>query len=243
MRLWGASGRPRVAATQAVDSQTERTDGPIVALPRNVAALLAALVLLATVGIAFATPAKPVGADTPIFQSGQVFASVGNSLVSVYSQSSGTRSSRPSTTGSTSPTPPAAPSTRRATSTSPTTTQATSANTRRAALWTGSSPAGCRTPCRWPLTTRATSTWASRRRPTLPSSPAPGSSSSDIGPLATELSGDDWIALAPDECTFYYTTEGNRHLALQHVHGPAAGQLQRAALPDGRPDDGLSRVG
>ena len=29
----------------------------------------------------------------------------------------------------------------------------------------------------------------------------------NIGPLATELSGDDWIALAPDECTVYYTTE------------------------------------
>ena len=29
----------------------------------------------------------------------------------------------------------------------------------------------------------------------------------NIGPVATELTGDDWIALAPDECTFYYTTE------------------------------------
>jgi hypothetical protein len=30
----------------------------------------------------------------------------------------------------------------------------------------------------------------------------------DIGPLATELYGVDWIALAADECTIYYTTEG-----------------------------------
>jgi hypothetical protein len=29
-----------------------------------------------------------------------------------------------------------------------------------------------------------------------------------IGPLATELYGDDWIDLASDQCTFYYTTEG-----------------------------------
>ena len=31
----------------------------------------------------------------------------------------------------------------------------------------------------------------------------------NIGPLATELSGDDWIALSPDDCTVYYTTEGS----------------------------------
>ncbi len=30
----------------------------------------------------------------------------------------------------------------------------------------------------------------------------------DIGPLATELIGDDWIDLSSDQCTFYYTTEG-----------------------------------
>ena len=30
----------------------------------------------------------------------------------------------------------------------------------------------------------------------------------DIGPLATEVYGDDWIDLASDQCTFYYTTEG-----------------------------------
>ncbi len=30
----------------------------------------------------------------------------------------------------------------------------------------------------------------------------------DIGPLQTELYGDDWIDLAADQCTFYYTTEG-----------------------------------
>jgi hypothetical protein len=29
-----------------------------------------------------------------------------------------------------------------------------------------------------------------------------------IGPLATELYGDDWIDLSSDQCTFYYTSEG-----------------------------------
>ena len=35
-----------------------------------------------------------------------------------------------------------------------------------------------------------------------------GESLTDIGPLATENAGDDWIDLAPDQCTFYYTSEG-----------------------------------
>jgi hypothetical protein len=30
----------------------------------------------------------------------------------------------------------------------------------------------------------------------------------DIGPLNTELFGDDWIDLSSDQCTFYYTSEG-----------------------------------
>jgi hypothetical protein len=30
----------------------------------------------------------------------------------------------------------------------------------------------------------------------------------DIGPLQTELFGDDWIDLSSDQCTFYYTSEG-----------------------------------
>jgi hypothetical protein len=35
----------------------------------------------------------------------------------------------------------------------------------------------------------------------------------DIGPLATELYGADWIALEPDQCTILYTTEGADILA------------------------------
>ncbi len=31
----------------------------------------------------------------------------------------------------------------------------------------------------------------------------------DIGPVQTELYGDDWIDLSSDQCTFYYTTEGS----------------------------------
>lgn len=37
---------------------------------------------------------------------------------------------------------------------------------------------------------------------------ASGHRLADIGPLATQRVGDDWIDLASDQCTFYYTTEG-----------------------------------
>jgi len=36
-----------------------------------------------------------------------------------------------------------------------------------------------------------------------------GARLSDIGPVDTQRTGDDWIALSSDQCTFYYTTEGN----------------------------------
>ena len=34
-----------------------------------------------------------------------------------------------------------------------------------------------------------------------------GRASATIGPLTTGETGDDWIALSSDQCTFYYTTE------------------------------------
>src|ERR1700684_705940 len=55
---------------------------------RRMAVALAAALVLGCVGILFGS-SKPAGADTPVFASGQVFASVGNSAVNVYSQGAG----------------------------------------------------------------------------------------------------------------------------------------------------------
>src|SRR5271168_2025330 len=55
---------------------------------RRMALALAAVLVLGCVGIVLGSP-KTAGADTPVFASGQVFASVGNSAVSVYSQGTG----------------------------------------------------------------------------------------------------------------------------------------------------------
>ena len=49
---------------------------------------LAVALILGCIGLLFSS-SKPAGVDTPIFASGQVFASVGNSAVSVYSQGTG----------------------------------------------------------------------------------------------------------------------------------------------------------
>ena len=52
----------------------------------------------------------------------------------------------------------------------------------------------------------------------------------DIGPLQTELYGDDWIDLSSDECTFYYTTEGTDILTLQQVHQHAGTRFQQGPI-------------
>ena len=83
---------------------------------RRMALALAVVLVLGSVGILLGS-SKPAGADTPLFASGQVFASVGNSAVSIYSQGAGNPLVNDSTTGCKSPTPPGAPSIRPAIST------------------------------------------------------------------------------------------------------------------------------
>ena len=58
------------------------------AVQRSAAALMAALILVATVGFVVARSAKPAGANT-VFASGQVFASVGGSQVYTFDPTSG----------------------------------------------------------------------------------------------------------------------------------------------------------
>ena len=53
----------------------------------------------------------------------------------------------------------------------------------------------------------------------------------DIGPLQTELFGDDWIDLAADECTFDYTTESTDILQYNkctNTQGPTFNQAPLA---------------
>ena len=130
-----------------------------------------------------------------VFASGQVFASVGNSTVNVYSRARATRSSRAQRRHQ------RALHRRQRLRLVGQLLRDRRLHRRRQRVLarrharSASSPAGCRTRSRWPSTTRATSTSDSRPRPTSPSSPRPGRPSQNIGPLATELTGDDWIDL------------------------------------------------
>ena len=64
----------------------------------------------------------------------------------------------------------------------------------------------------------------------------------NIGPLATELTGDDWIALAPDECTFYYTTEGTDILRYNMCTNQQLPNLNVDVVPLNRPHRRASAV-
>ena len=172
---------------------------------RRMAVALAAVLTLGCVGIVFGS-SSPAGADT-VFQSGQVFASVGFSTVDVYDGASGGQVSsltddtdEPYTAGS--------------------------AFDAQGNLYVADdlngdisefSPSGT------PLPTFATGLSnplslvfdssgnlyvGQQTTPYIAEFSPSGQRLPDIGPLATEVYGDDWIDLASDQCTFDYTTEG-----------------------------------
>ena len=169
---------------------------------------MAALTVLATVGIASVTSSpKPAGADTPIFASGQVFASVGNSAVNVYSQGTGnpqvTRLNdglgEPYTAGSAFDS-----------SGNFYVTDDYSGDVSEYApdgTLDGVFASGLENPLSLAFDNQGNLYVGQQTTPYIAEFSKSGQLVENIGPVATELSGDDWIALGSDECTFYYTTE------------------------------------
>ena len=80
----------------------------------------------------------------------------------------------------------------------------------------------------------------SRRRRTSRSSRPDGTRLADIGPLQTELYGDDWIDLSSDECTFYYTTEGTDIFTYNKCTNTQGPNFNKVAFPSVDPTTGLS---
>jgi len=185
---------------------------------RQTALALAVVLVLGCVGLLF-FPAKPAAAGTPgtQFASGQVFASVGNSAVSVYSQAT------PSA-------PPNAPSTPSLDTTlndglneSYTAGSAFDAhgNLYVADDYSGDvseySPngtldgvfaSGLQNPLSLAFDNNGNLYVGQQSTPYIAEFNSTGQLVRNIGPLTTELAGDDWIALA-DQCNVYYTTEGS----------------------------------
>ena len=67
-----------------------------------------------------------------------------------------------------------------------------------------------------------------------------GTRLTDIGPLQTELYGDDWIDLSSDQCTFYYTSEGTDILSYNKCTNTQGPNFNKVAFPSVDPSTGLS---
>jgi hypothetical protein len=173
---------------------------------RRMTLALAAALILGCVGIVFGS-SKPAGADTPIFASGQVFASVGNSAVNVYSAGSGNPLvarlndglQEPYTAGSAFDS-----------SGNFYVTDDYSGDVSEYApdgTLDGVFASGLQNPLSLAFDNQGNLYVGQQTTPYIAEFSKTGQLIQNIGPLATELTGDDWIALAPDECTVYYTTE------------------------------------
>ncbi len=176
----------------------------------HVAAVMATLILLATMGAAFATFAKPARADT-VFTSGKLFVSYGFGDVDVYDTGSdGLLTSLVDSTGSQFTAGSAfAPS--------------TSADAGNIFVADGSTgdisefdslgnplptfASGLANPAALVFDNAGNLYVGQVRSPYIAEFSPTGQRMPDIGPLKTELFGADWIDLSSDQCTFYYTSE------------------------------------
>lgn len=196
------TGRSNAALYRTVDGGAAL--GDLVTRSARCVAVVMATLLLAAVTLVF-TPGSSARADT-VFQSGQVFASVGFSTVNVYDQNTGNQitsltdsTNEPFTAGS---------------------AFDSSGNFYVTDDLNGDisefSPTG------QPLPTFATGLTnplslvfdssgnlyvGQQGTPYIAEFTASGQRLADIGPVQTGESGDDWIDLSSDQCTFYYTTE------------------------------------
>jgi hypothetical protein len=160
--------------------------------------------LLAAVAIVF-TPSGAARADT-VFQSGQVFASTGFSTVGVYDAASGNQitsltddTGEPFTTGS------VFDSSGNFYVADDTQGDISEFSPTGEAL--GQFATGLTNPESLVFDNQGNLYVGQQSTPYIAEFSPSGQRLPDIGPLATELYGDDWIDLSSDQCTFYYTSE------------------------------------
>ncbi len=206
MRLSGAhdSGK-RIGATTLAMKYGSASGGLLMATRRYASALLATLVLLGTIGAVFVTTAKPARADT-VFQSGQVFASVGFSEVDVYDATSGNQiSSLIDNTNDQYTAGSAFDANGNFYVADGQTGNISEYSPTGAPLPTFAS--GLANPASLVFDSSGNLYVGQVRSPYIAEFSPSGQRLPDIGPLQTELYGDDWIDLSSDQCTFYYTSE------------------------------------
>jgi hypothetical protein len=192
--------------------------------------LFTAVLLLACIGTLI-SPAKKAGADTTVFASDQVFASVGFSAVNVYDPSSGNLIStltddtnEPYTTGS------AFDAAGNFYVTDDLNGDVSEFSPDGTPL--GQFATGLDNPLSLVFDSQGDLYVGQQSTPYIAEFSPTGQRLPDIGPVQTELFGDDWIDLASDQCTFDYTTESTDILQYNKCTNTQGPDFNQAPLPD-----------
>ena len=243
-----ASAGQSHVATHALDAP-----GGLSAMRRAAAIVLATIIVFATMGIVFTT--LPARADTT-FATGQVFVSVGFGEVDVYDPASGNQlNALVDSTGSQYTAGTAFDANGDLFVADGTTGDISEFSPTGAPM--GVFASGLSNPASL-VFDQAGNLYVGQVRSYYIAEFSPsGVRMPDIGPLKTQLFGDDWIDLSSDQCTFYYTTERNAVMAYndgkcangapsspqqlpdftqQPLAGPNAYELR--IIPNGGPDAG-----
>ncbi len=199
------------------------------------------VLLLGAIGLLF-SPAKSAGASgttaTTVTQSGQVFASVGNSTVNIYDPTSGNllnalvdNTSEPYTAGS------AWDANGNFYVTDDTNGTISEYSPSGAPLPTFAS--GLTNPLSLTFDNAGNLYVGQQTTPYIAVFSPSGQRLPDIGPVATQLYGVDWIDLASNECTFYYTTEGTNIMTYNKCTNTQGPNFNNVPFPSSDSSTGL----
>jgi hypothetical protein len=168
------------------------------------ALVLSIVLMLGSIGVLFGT-SKPAGAAT-VFAPGQVFASVGSSTVNVYDPTSG---DQVNTLNDGTNEPYTAGSAFDASGNFYVTDDLNGTISKYAPDGTldGTFASGLTNPLSLVFDNQGNLYVGQQGIPYIAEFSPSGQNIANFGPLTTGETGDDWIALSSDQCTFYYTTE------------------------------------
>ena len=181
--------------------------GRVGALRRSVALTVATFLGIAGGGMVLAANSAPAHADG-VFASGQVFASVGSSTVNVYDPTSGDQvNTLNDGTGETFTAGSAFDAQGNFYVTDDFTGQVSEYGPDGSSL--GPFATGLSHPLSLVFDQQGNLYVGQQATPYIAEFDSSGNNVANIGPLTTGETGDDWIDLSSDQCTFFYTTETN----------------------------------
>ena len=222
--------RLTVAHSSGDGSGTTAAAPDLFSSPWRRVTLLVTLVLLVACVATLISPAKKAGADT-VFSSGQVFASVGFSNVNVYDATSGDLiNTLTDDTGEEFTTGSAFDASGNFYVTDDLNGDISEFSPDGTPL--GQFATGLDNPLSLVFDNQGNLYVGQQSTPYIAEYSPTGQRLPDIGPVQTELFGDDWIDLSSDQCTFYYTTESSDILRYNQCTNTQLPNFNTAALPD-----------